>query len=134
MGHAGTVTHRCTCSSPLLCRTTFDSWEPSVHLRPITEDIMETNLAHGVGVKPVEILHDVGHLPLQYELTTLLEVQTGSIDDGKQHAIETGFVNVYGGGLNTRGSLDATAHKAVERGALFGGGGGGDVRSVEQKA
>ena len=65
---------------------------------------------------------------------TLLEVQTGSIDDGKQHVIEMGFVNVYGGGLDTRGGLDATAHKAVERGALFSGGGGRDVRSVEQKA
>lgn len=110
----GTVTHRCTCSSPLLCRTTFDSWEPSVHLRPIADDVMETNLAHGVGVKPVEVLHDARHLPLQHELTTVLKVQTGSVDDGKQHAIETGFVNVYGGRLDARGSLDSTAHKSVE--------------------
>jgi hypothetical protein len=54
----------------------------------MTEDIMETNLAHSVSVKPVKILHDVRHLPLQHELTTLLEVQTGNIDHGKQHAID----------------------------------------------
>src|SRR5712691_163209 len=111
----------------------FDSWEPSDHLRPMTEDIMETNLAHSVSVKPVKILHDVRHLPLQHELTTLLEVQTGSIDHGKQHAIETGFVNVYGDGLDTRGGLNATAHKAVERGALFSGSGGRDVRKRRKR-
>src|SRR5260221_14099421 len=94
---------------------------------------MEPTLGHGVSVKPVKILHDGRRLPLQHELTTLLEVQTGSIDHGKQRAIETGFVNIYGDGLDTRGGLDATAHKAVERGALFSGGGGRDVRKRRKR-
>src|SRR5260221_4361323 len=94
---------------------------------------MEPTLGHGVSVKPVKILHDGRRLPLQHELTTLLEVQTGSIDHGKQHAIETGFVNVYGDGLDTRGGLDATVHKAVERGAVFSGGGGGGVRQKHKR-
>lgn len=95
---------------------------------------METNLAHSIGVKPVEILHDARHLPLQFELTTPLEVQAGSINHRKQHAIETGLVDIYSSGLDAGGSLDAAAHKAVVRRALFGGGGGGNVCCVEKKA
>ncbi len=80
----------------------------------MTEDIIETNFTHSVGVKPVDILHDARHLPLQFELTTILEVQAGSIDHRKQHAVKTGLVDIYGSGLDARGSLDAAAHKAVE--------------------
>jgi hypothetical protein len=43
-------------------------------------------------------------------------------------------VNVYRSRLDARGGLDASAHKAVERRALFGGGSRGDIRGVKQKA
>jgi hypothetical protein len=94
---------------------------------------METNLTHSVGVKPVEILHDARHLPLQLELTTVLEVQAGGIDHGKQNAVETGLVDIYSSGLDARGSLDSAAHEAVIRRALFGSGGGGYICCVEKK-
>lgn len=43
-------------------------------------------------------------------------------------------MNIDRSGLDAGGSLNAAAHEAVERRALFSSGGGGDVCSVKQKA
>ncbi len=92
-----------------------------------------TDLTHGVGVVAVQILHDVRNLPLQFEFATFLEVQSRGVDYGKKDAIETGFMNIYRGGVNARGCLDATAHETVKRRALFSSGSGRDVRGVKKE-
>jgi len=114
MEHAGIVAHRCTCSSPLLCRTTLDSWERTVHFLPFTGHLRQTNLTHGIGIKTVEILHNAGHLSFQFELTALLKVQARRVDYRKQQPVETRFVNIDRSRLNPGGRLDTAAHEAVK--------------------
>jgi hypothetical protein len=92
-----------------------------------------TDLTHGVGVEAVQILHDARNLPLQFELVTVLEVQSRGVDYGKKDPIETGLMYIYRGGVNARGCLDATAHETVKGRALFSSGSGRDVRGVKQE-
>ncbi len=79
--------HKCICWSPLLWRTTFDSYKERHQQNSRKRETKNTHLAECIAKLRIHIFDNRGNLTLQIQFTAILEIQTGGINDREKQTI-----------------------------------------------